>query len=150
MKIKESSIVDSYIHESVEIINPTNIYGATIGMDSFISPFVEIQKGAVIGKNTRISSHTFICEGVCIGDECFIAHGVMFTNDLFESNHYKDWDLKKTNIGNNVRIGANATILPVNIADNAIIGAGAVVTRDVPENAIIVGNPGRVLRYRDD
>ena len=112
-------------------------------MVSFIGPFVEIQKDVVIGTNTRISSHSFICSNVEIGSDCFIAHGVMFINDKFDAP-LEDWVSKKTIIGNNVRVGSNATILPVNIGDGAIIGAGAVVTKDIPINAIVYGNPAKI------
>lgn len=140
------NIVNCKIHESVLIpkTDLVNLYGCTIGSSSFVGPFVEIQKNVQIGANTRISSHTFICEGVSIGDNCFVGHGVMFINDLYsDSKSYKDWKIKFTQIGNNVRIGSNATILPVNIGDNVIIGAGAVVTKDLPANSIAKGNPAK-------
>ncbi len=151
MRLLESQITeDCKIHDSVTIVQPVNIYGSEIGEGSFIGPFVELQKGTKIGSNTRISSHSFLCEGVSIGDNCFIAHGVMFTNDLFRSKYFEDWEMFKTEIGNRVRIGSNATILPVKIGDHAIIGAGTVVTKDVPARAIVIGNPGKIVRYRDD
>ena len=150
MKTYKSEISNSKIHKSVVIGMPSNIYGVTIDENSFVGPFVEIQKGVKIGKNTRISIHTFICEGVSIGDNNFIAHGVMFTNDLFGSKEYTKWKLYETKVGNNVRIGSNATILPVKIGDHCIIGAGAVVTKDVPAKAIVVGNPARILKFRKD
>jgi len=103
---------------------------------------VEIQKDVNIDDDTRISSHTFICEGVDIGKDCFIAHGVMFVNDKYTEDK-KDWILRKTKIGNNVRIGSNATILPVTIGDNVVIGAGAVVTKDIPSNSVVKGNPAK-------
>tara|TARA_Y100000004_G_C8876808_1_gene395806 strand:+ start:183 stop:596 length:414 start_codon:yes stop_codon:yes gene_type:complete len=135
-------VVNSNIHNTVKIIEPINVYGCTIGKDSFIGPFVEIQSDVNIGSNTRISSHSFICSGVSIGNNCFIAHGVMFVNDNFDAPP-ENWILRKTTIGNNVRIGSNATILPVNIGDGAIIGAGAVVTKDVPPNTTVKGNPAK-------
>jgi acetyltransferase-like isoleucine patch superfamily enzyme len=121
-----------------------NIYGCTLEDGVFVGPFVEIQKNCIIKKNTRISSHSFICEGAEIGEDCFIGHGVMFVNDLFtDSDCIKNWKMKKIKIGNNVRIGSNATILPVNIGNNVIIGAGSVVTKDIPDNTIVKGNPAR-------
>jgi len=130
------------IGEGVKISDFTNLYGCELEEDVFVGPFVEIQSSSKIGKRSRISSHSFICSGVEIGEDCFIAHGVMFTNDKFTESR-EGWVERKTKIGNNVRIGSNATILPVTIGDNAIIGAGAVVTKDVPANAIVKGNPAR-------
>lgn len=138
------AIKDSDIHPSVKVVMPSNIYGCKIDEGCFVGPFVEIQKEVVIGKNTRISSHSFVCQGVSIGENCFVAHGVKFVNDIFiDSDSYQNWKFKKTVVGNNVRIGSNATILPVNIGNNAIIGAGSVVTKDVPENGIVKGNPAK-------
>jgi acetyltransferase-like isoleucine patch superfamily enzyme len=118
-----------------------NIYpGARIRDTAFVGPFVEIQDDTVIGARTRISSHSFVCQGVEIGEDCFIGHGVMFINDLFDAPIEK-WTKRKTVVGNRVRIGSNATILPVTIGDGAVIGAGAVVTKDVPANVIVKGNP---------
>ena len=128
------------IHKDVTILETVNIYGCEIQQNSFIGPFVEIQKDVSIGANTRISSHSFICSDVKIGDNCFIAHGVMFINDKFDAP-LQSWVSRKTIIGNNVRIGSNATILPVRIGSGAVIGAGAVVTKDVPANTIVYGNP---------
>jgi len=125
------------------IISPyTNLYGCTLEENVFVGPFVEIQRDVTIGKNSRISSHTFICSGVTIGENCFIAHGVMFVNDKFTEDRDR-WVQKETSIGNNVRIGSNATILPVKIGNNCVIGAGAVVTKDVPDNTTVRGNPAR-------
>lgn len=135
--------------KGVEIYHPklVNIYGCEIGDKSTVGPFVEIQKGVKIGKNTKIGSHSFICGGVTIGDNCMVAHSVMFTNDKYsDSENIHDWKLTKTKIGNNVRIGSNATILPVTVGNNSIIGAGSVVTKDVPPNVIMAGNPARIIR----
>ena len=125
--------------------NLVNIYGCTFGKDVFVGPFVEIQKNTTIGNLTRIQSHSFICEGVSIGEDCFIGHGVMFINDLFDgkSHHEGDWVMRNTTVGNRVRIGSNATILPVNIGDDVIIGAGAVVTKDIPSGSVVKGNPAK-------
>jgi acetyltransferase-like isoleucine patch superfamily enzyme len=134
---------------NVKLVAPCNLYGCTIGDDVFIGPFTEIQKAVSIGRRTRIQSHTFICELVTIGDDCFIGHGVMFINDLFAEGKPAGGDKtkwKQTSIGNKVSIGSNATILPVTICDAAVIGAGAVVTKDITEPGIYAGNPARLLR----
>ena len=115
----------------------------------FIGPFVEIQKGVTIGPNTRIQSHSFICELVSIGEHCFISHGVMFINDKFSIGKPADrnrslWE--KTEIGDHVSIGTNSTILPVKICNNVVIGAGSVVTRNIEEPGIFAGNPARKIR----
>ncbi len=140
---KKVTVIDSSVDKTVTIVDPVNIYGATISKDCFVGPFVEIQKNVFVGSGTRISSHTFVCEGVEIGEKCFIAHGVMFINDTFDSKGIQNWNFKKTVIGNNVRIGSNATILPVKIGNNAVIGAGSVVTKDVPDNVVVAGNPAK-------
>jgi acetyltransferase-like isoleucine patch superfamily enzyme len=135
-------IKDCTLGSNTKIMEFVNLYGCNIGKNCFIGPFVEIQKDVNIDDDTRVSSHTFICEGVDIGKNCFIAHGVMFVNDKYTENR-DDWVLRNTKIGNNVRIGSNATILPVNIGDNVVIGAGAVVTKNVPSNSIVKGNPAK-------
>ena len=142
-KIKAKINTNCKIHKDVTVVEPVNMYGCEIQQNSFIGPFVEIQSGVSIGVNTRISSHSFICSDVTIGDCCFIAHGVMFINDKFDAP-LEDWVSRKTIIGNKVRIGSNATILPVNIGYGAVIGAGAVVTKDVPAHAIVYGNPAKI------
>jgi acetyltransferase-like isoleucine patch superfamily enzyme len=148
-KIHQSGIVDVEFGTGVTLVQPVNLYGCRLGDEVFIGPFVEIQRGVKIGSRTRIQSHTFICELVEIGEDCFIAHGVMFINDLFETGGpaagRKDlW--RATRIGNRVAVGSNATILPVTICDSAVIGAGAVVTKDVLEPGVYAGNPARLLR----
>jgi len=135
--------------ENVLVIRPVNLYGCSIGDNSFIGPFVEVQRNARIGSNTKVQSHSFICELVEIGDHCFIGHGVMFINDLFATGGPAGGDpmlWKPTRIGNHVSIGSNATILPVIICDNVVIGAGAVVTKDITQPGIYAGNPARLLR----
>ncbi len=130
------------IHETARISDFTNLYGCEIKAGAFVGPFVEIQSNVSIGERTRISSHSFVCSSVNIGDDCFIAHGVMFTNDLFTENR-ENWVERTTEVGDRVRIGSNATILPVKIGDDAVIGAGAVVTKDVPAGATVKGNPAK-------
>jgi acetyltransferase-like isoleucine patch superfamily enzyme len=153
--MNEPSIVSSNIHSDVvfgsgvRIVNPVNLYGCSIGDNCFIGPFVEIQKSAVIGNRTKIQSHSFICELVSIGEDCFIGHGVMFINDLFSEGGPAGGDKTKwkpTKIGNKVSIGSNSSILPVSICDNAVIGAGSVVTADITEPAVYAGNPARKIR----
>ena len=134
MNLKSVSIKNVDFGTNVTIIEPVNLYDCIIGDDTFVGPFVEIQKGVVIGKRVKVQSHSFICELVTIGNDCFIGHGVMFINDLFSegvpANGKKDlW--KSTSIGNRVSIGSNATILPINICDNVVIGAGSVVTKKI-------------------
>lgn len=145
----QSGIVNVQFGENVKIVEPVNIYGCKIGDNCFIGPFVEIQKSVLIGNNTKIQSHTFVCELVTIGDHCFIGHGVMFINDLFSEGGPAGGDQtkwKNTFIGDRVSIGSNATILPVTICDNVVIGAGAVVTKNINEPGTYVGNPARKLK----
>lgn len=139
---------DVKLGKNIKIPYPdlVNLYGCKLGDETFVGPFVEIQKGVVIGKKTRIGSHSFICEGVTIGKEVFVAHGVMFINDKFsDSKGYSDWKMRKTEICDKVRIGSNATILPVKVGEGAIIGAGAVVTKDVLPYSIVVGVPAKEM-----
>ena len=148
MKILKSQIRDVKAGKNVTIIEPSNLYECILEENVFIGPFCEIQKGVKIGKNTRIQSHTFICELVTIGENCFVGHGVMFINDLFlegkPTNDSAKW--RKTLIKDNVSIGSNATILPVEICSNVVIGAGSVVTKDIKESGIYVGNPAKKIR----
>jgi acetyltransferase-like isoleucine patch superfamily enzyme len=146
---KTAGVKDVTFGRDVTIVDPVNLYGCTIGDDSFIGPFVEIQKGAVIGKRCHIQSHSFVCELVSLGDDCTVAHGVMFINDPYATGgpaHGNRSLWRPTKIGNHVSIGSNATILPVSICHGAVIGAGAVVTADISEPGIYAGNPARLLR----
>jgi acetyltransferase-like isoleucine patch superfamily enzyme len=139
---------DCIIGLQTKIMEPVNLYECTLGESCFVGPFVEIQKGVVIGSFTKIQSHSFVCELVSIGEQCFIGHGVMFINDLFSDGAPANGDKSKwkvTRIGNKVSIGSNATILPVTICDQVVIGAGAVVTKDIMEPGTYVGNPARKL-----
>lgn len=143
------AIRDVTFGEGVTVVEPANLYGCSLGDGTFVGPFVEIQDGVTVGARCRIQSHSFICELVTLGNDCVVAHGVMFINDLFETGgpargRRKLW--RETRIGNNVSIGSNATILPVSICDGAVIGAGAVVTRDIAEPGIYTGNPARLVR----
>lgn len=134
---------------NVKVVEPVNIYECTIGDDCFIGPFVEIQKGVKVGNSTKIQSHSFICELVSIGSSCFIGHGVMFINDLFKNGGPAGGDMtlwKPTTIGNNVSIGSNATILPISICENVVIGAGAVVTKNITEPGVYAGNPAKKIK----
>jgi acetyltransferase-like isoleucine patch superfamily enzyme len=147
--LRTVGIVNVTFGSDVTVVRPVNLYGCTIGDDSFVGPFVEIQSDVVIGKRCRIQSHAFICELVEIGDDCFISHGAMFINDLFSiggpAKGRRDlW--RATRIGNRVSIGTHATILPVNICDGVVVGAGAVVTKDIETPGIYVGNPARLQR----
>jgi len=148
-KTYDSGFTNVTFGTGVTVGRPANLYGCTIGDDCFVGPFTEIQNDVNIGDRTRIQSHTFICELVDIGCDCFIAHGVMFINDLFAAggpsgNDKTKWG--KTKIGDRVSIGSNATILPVEVCDGAVIGAGAVVTKNITEPGFYVGNPARLLR----
>jgi acetyltransferase-like isoleucine patch superfamily enzyme len=131
------------------LVEPSNLYECSLGNNCFVGPFCEIQKGVQIGDRTRIQSHSFICELVTIGNDCFIGHGVMFINDLFSDGKPAGGDASKwksTRIGNHVSIGSNATILPVEICDHVVIGAGAVVTKNIAEPGIYAGNPAKKMR----
>ena len=137
------------VGKDVQVIEPTNIYGATVGDGVFIGPFCEIKSDTFIGNRTRIQSHTFICSLVEIGEDCFIGHGVMFINDRFQNGgpargNSNLWE--NTKIGDNVSIGSNVTILPVEIVSNVVVGAGSVVTRDILIPGIYVGNPASKIK----
>lgn len=145
-------IKDVLLGSNVTIIEPSNIYGCNIGDDVFIGPFVEIQKNVTIGPRTRVQSHSFICELVTIGADCFIAHGVMFTNDLFARGGPAKGDKslwRKTVIGHRVSIGSNVTVLPVNVCSDVVIGAGSVVTKSIDRPGIYYGNPAKFMRSID-
>jgi acetyltransferase-like isoleucine patch superfamily enzyme len=144
------------VGENVRFFNFVNAYGCSVDDNSKVGAFVEIQKGATIGKNCKISSHSFICEGVHIADNVFIGHGVMFTNDMFpratnpdgSQQTEEDWNLLETFVFEGASIGSNATILcGITIGKNALVGAGAVVVKDVPNDAVVAGNPAKVIKY---
>jgi acetyltransferase-like isoleucine patch superfamily enzyme len=145
----DASIRDVKFGKDVKVVNPVNLYECEIGDNCFIGPFVEIQRGVSIGANSKVQSHAFICELVTIGEGCFIGHGVMFVNDLFKTGGPAGGDKElwvKTVIGNRVSIGSNATILGITICDDVVIGAGAVVTKNITEPGIYAGNPAKLLR----
>lgn len=143
------SIRDVSFGKNVKVIEPVNIYECTISDNCFIGPFVEIQKGVFIGNNSKIQSHTMICELVKIGNNCFIGHGVIFINDLFKNGKPAGGDKnmwKSTIIEDNVNIGSNVTILPIRISSNVVVGAGSVVTKDLLVPGIYAGNPAKLIR----
>lgn len=145
----ESGIVGVTFGTGVKVVQPVNLYGCTIGDDVFVGPFVEIQKDVKIGARTRVQSHAFVCEKVTIGTDCFISHGAKFINDLFATGGPARGDKtlwRATRIGDRVSIGTNATVLPVDICDDVVIGAGSVVTRSIAEPGIYVGNPARLVK----
>ena len=149
ISIVNISITNVDFGNDVKVVQPVNLYGCSIGNNCFIGPYVEIQKSVSIGDHCKIQSHTFICELVSIGNNCFIGHGVMFINDLFQTGgpaggKKELW--KSTKIGNGVSIGSNATILPVTICDDVVIGAGSVVTKNIDKPGVYVGNPARFIR----
>jgi acetyltransferase-like isoleucine patch superfamily enzyme len=155
---EKQSLNNVKVGKDVRIFHFVNAYGCTIDDNSKIGAFVEIQKNAAIGKNCKISSHTFICEGVQIEDNVFIGHGVMFTNDLFpratnpdgSQQTESDWKVIPTIVKKGASIGSNATILcGITIGENALVGAGAVVTKDVPANTIVAGVPAKIIKKTD-
>ena len=148
-RLLAAQVRDVTCGSGVRIVEPCNVYGCSLGDDCFVGPFVEIQKGVTIGARTKVQSHAFICELVRIGEDCFIGHGAKFTNDLFAiggpaRGRKELW--RATTLGDRVSVGSNATLLPVNICVDVVIGAGAVVTRDITEPGIYAGNPARLLR----
>ena len=145
----DAAVIDVTFGEGVKVVRPVNLYGCTLGAGTFIGPFVEIQRNASVGARCKVQSHAFICELVNIGDDCFIGHGVMFINDAFSGGGPAGGDRakwKSTTIGNRVSIGSNATIMPVVVVDDVVIGAGAVVTKDLVKPGIYAGNPARFVR----
>ncbi len=151
----KQSLNNVYLGKNTRIFNFVNAYGCSIGDNSKVGAFVEIQKGASIGKDCKISSHTFICEGVHIEDRVFIGHGVMFTNDLFpkatnsdgSQQTEADWKVIETKVKQGASIGSNATILcGITIGENALVGAGSVVTKDVPPNTVVAGVPAKIIK----
>lgn len=148
-KLLEIGLKNVKFGQDVTVVSPSNIYGCELDDEVFVGPFVEIQKNVSIGKRSRIQSHSFICEFVSVGTDCFIGHGVMFINDLFSSGGPAGGDKTKwhsTQIGDNVSIGSNATILPVTICNRCVIGAGSVVTKNIETAGVYAGNPARLIR----
>lgn len=148
-QIFKSKTKDVLFGKNVTVIEPVNLYNCIIHENCFIGPFVEIQKNVSVGENTKIQSHSFICELVDIGRNCFIGHGVVFINDLFSEGGPAGGNINKwraTKISDNVSIGSNATILPVSITKNVVIGAGSVVTKDITKSGVYAGNPAKLIR----
>ena len=149
MRKIEASIRDVVCGDGVKIVEPCNLYECYLADNVFVGPFVEIQKGVMVGARTKVQSHSFVCELVTIGEDCFIGHGVIFINDTFANGGPAGGDLNKwkaTKVGNHVSLGSNATIMPVEICDYVIVGAGSVVTKDICESGVYAGNPCRKLR----
>lgn len=147
--LRSVAVVNATCGNGVVIVQPSNVYGCELGDGVFVGPFVEVQKDVRIGARTRVQSHAFICELVSIGADCFLGHGVMFVNDLFEKGGPARGDKalwRSTLVGDRVSIGSNATILPVSICDDVVIGAGAVVTKSITKPGVYAGNPARKLR----
>jgi len=158
MEVKDD-VVDVKLGENVRIAKFVNIYGCSLGDNSRVGPFVEIQKNAVIGRNCKIQSHTFICEGVSIEDDCFIGHGVTFINDRYPRSvngmgglqTESDWELIPTIVKRGASIGSGATLMcGIVIGENAIVGAGSVVLKDVKAGTVVAGNPAKFIRRIDE
>ena len=149
INIKKATLRELNTGNHVTVVEPSNLYECTLGDSVFVGPFCEIQKGVSVGARTKVQSHSFICELVSIGEDCFIGHGVMFINDTFTDGGPaggNDSKWKSTRIGNRVSIGSNATMLPVTVCDDVVIGAGAVVTKDITKPGTYVGNPAKRLK----
>lgn len=148
IRTRQSGINNVQAGQNVMVIEPSNLYGCQLGDDVFVGPFVEIQKNVCVGARSKIQSHSFICEYVTLGEDCFIGHGVMFANDLFKEGTPNadpaSWG--RTRLGNRVSVGSGATILAVEICDDVVIGAGAVVSKNITRKGIYAGNPARLLR----
>ena len=148
-EVLSAKIQDVIFGDRVKIVEPCNLYGCDLGDDVFVGPFVEIQSAVIVGDRTKVQSHSFVCSLVSIGLDCFIGHGVMFVNDTLTGGGPAKGDRskwKETLVGNNVSIGSNATILPVSICDRVVIGAGAVVTKNIEKSGIYMGNPAKFVR----
>jgi acetyltransferase-like isoleucine patch superfamily enzyme len=148
--ISQQVIRDSKIGKGTKIWNYVNLYECEIGEDCVIGPFVEIQKGVRLGDRVHIESHSFLCTGVTVEDDVFVGHGVMFINDRYPPRYNDPSILKSTLVRRGAAIGSNATILPVVIGKDALVGAGSVVTRDVPARSIVTGNPARIVQESVD
>lgn len=148
-ELLKAAVRDVHCGVGVRIVEPANVYECSLGDHVFVGPFVEIQKGVTIGPRTKVQSHAFVCELVTIGADCFVGHGVMFVNDLFQHGgpargQRELW--RSTQVGDRVSIGSNATVLPVRICNDVVIGAGAVVTKDITQPGVYAGNPARQIR----
>jgi acetyltransferase-like isoleucine patch superfamily enzyme len=148
-RLFKPGIVNVRFGTGVTVVEPCNLYGCELGDSVFVGPFVEVQKDVRIGRRTKVQSHAFICELVTIGEDCFVGHGVMFTNDTFAKGGPARGDKslwRSTTVGDRVSLGSNVTLLPVNICSDVVVGAGAVVTRDITQPGVYAGNPARLLR----
>ena len=149
ISLRHAGVVNVTAGRNVTIVEPANLYDCKLGDDVFVGPFVEIQRGVSVGARSRIQSHSFVCELVEIGEDCVVAHGVMFINDQYRigapaRGRRELW--QATRVGSRVFIGSNASILPVSICDDVVVGAGSVVTKDITEAGIYAGNPARFVR----